>query len=48
MLKDYNQKRKLKDLRKKLMDEKIDLLRYKNLMFIMKSYGVYNEQKYFR
>ena len=48
MLKDYNYKRKLKDLRKKLMDERIDLLRYKNLVFIMKSYGIYNEDKHFR
>ena len=48
MLRDYNFKRKLKDLRKKLMDEKINVLRYKNLIYIMKSYGIYNENKYFR
>ena len=48
MLRDYNFKRKLKDLRKKLMDDKINLLREKNLTYIMKSYGIYNENKYFR
>ena len=48
MLKDYNYKRKLKDLRKKLMDERIDLLRYKNLVFITKSYGIYNGDNFFR
>ena len=48
MLRDYNFKRKLKDLRKKLMDEKINILRNKNLIYIMKSYGIYNENKYFR
>ena len=48
MLRDYNIKRKLKDLRKKLMDERISALRYKNLTYIMKSYGIYNEDKYFR
>ena len=48
MLKDYNFKRKLKDLRKKLMDERINFLRYKNLMYIMRSYGICNEEKYYR
>jgi len=43
MLRDYNLKRKLKDLRKKLMDEKISCLRNKNLVYIMKTYGIYNE-----
>ena len=45
MLRDYNLKRKLKDLRKKLMDEKISCLRNKNLIYIMKTYGIYNENK---
>ena len=45
MLRDYNLKRKLKDLRKKLMDEKISSLRNKNLVYIMKTYGIYNENK---
>ena len=45
MLRDYNLKRKLKDLRKKLMDEKISCLRNKNLVYIMKTYGIYNENK---
>ena len=35
-------------MRKKLMDDKINLLREKNLTYIMKSYGIYNENKYFR
>ena len=48
MLRDYNFKKKLKDLRKKLMDEKINLLREKNLEYIMKSYGIYNEEKSYR
>ena len=48
MLRDYNFKKKLKDLRKKLMDEKINLLREKNLEYIMKSYGIYNEDKSYR
>ena len=45
MLRDYNLKRKLKDLRKKLMDEKISSLRNKNLVYIMKTYGIYTENK---
>ena len=48
MLRDYNFKRKLKDIRKKLMDEKINILRDKNLTYIMKSYGIYNESKSYR
>ena len=48
MLRDYNFKRKLKNLRKKLMDERINILRYKNLTYIMKNYGIYNEDKFFR
>ena len=48
MLRDYNFKRKLKDIRKKLMDDKINLLRDKNLTYIMKSYGIYNESKSYR
>ena len=48
MLRDYNVKRKLKDLRKKLMDEKISTLRYKNLTYLMKTYGIYNEDKNIR
>ena len=48
MLRDYNFKRQLKNLRKQLMDERINILRYKNLQYIMKNYGIYNEDKYFR
>ena len=48
MLRDFNFKKKLKDLRKKLMDEKIEKLKYKNLVFIMKAYGIYRDDKYFR
>ena len=48
MLRDYNFKRKLKDIRKKLMDQKICILRDKNLTYIMKSYGIYNESKSYR
>ena len=48
MLRDYNFKKKLKDLRKKLMDQKINLLREKNLEYIMKNYGIYNEDKSYR
>ena len=47
-LRDYNFKRKLKDMRKQLMDNKINLLRDKNLTYIMKSYGIYNERKSYR
>ena len=43
MLRDFNYKKNLKDLRKKLMDEKIEKLKYKNLVFIMKAYGIYRE-----
>ena len=45
MLRDFNFKKNLKDLRKKLMDEKIEKLKYKNLVFIMKAYGIYREDK---
>ena len=48
MLRDYNFKRQLKDMRKQLMDNKINLLRDKNLTYIMKSYGIYNERKSYR
>ena len=48
MLRDFNFKKNLKDLRKKLMDEKIEKLKYKNLVFIMKAYGIYREDKNFR
>ena len=48
MLRDFYFKKNLKDLRKKLMDEKIEKLKYKNLVFVMKSYGIYREEKYFR
>ena len=48
MLRDFNFKKNLKDLRKKLMDEKIEKLKYKNLVFIMKTYGIYRENKYYR
>ena len=48
MLRDFNFKKNLKDLRKKLMDEKIEKLKYKNLVFIMKTYGIYQENKYYR
>ena len=48
MLRDFNFKKNLKDLRKKLMDEKIEKLKYKNLVFIMRTYGIYREDKYYR
>ena len=48
MLRDFYFKKNLKDLRKKLMDEKIEKLKHKNLVFVMKSYGIYREEKYFR
>ena len=48
MLRDFNFKKNLKDLRKKLMDEKIEKLKYKNLVFIMKTYGIYHEDKCYR
>ena len=48
MLRDFNFKKNLKDLRKKLMDEKIEKLKYKNLLFIMRAYGIYREDHYFR
>ena len=48
MLRDFNFKKNLKDLRKKLMDEKIEKLKYKNLVFIMKTYGIFREDKYYR
>ena len=48
MIRDFNFKKKLKDLRKKLMDEKIDNLKYKNIVCIMKAYGIYKEEKSYR
>ena len=48
MLRDFNFKKNLKDLRKKLMDEKIEKLKYKNLVFIMRTYGIYREDKNYR
>ena len=48
MLRDFNFKKNLKDLRKKLMDEKIEKLKYKNLVFIMRTYGIYREEKNYR
>ena len=48
MIRDFNFKKKLKDLRKKLMDEKIDNLKYKNIVCIMKSYGIFREDKSYR
>ena len=48
MIRDFNFKKKLKDLRKKLMDEKIETLKNKNLVFIMKAYGIYREDQFFR
>ena len=48
MLRDFNYKKKLKDLRKKLMDEKIENLKNKNLIFIMKAYGIYREEQFYR
>ena len=48
MLRDINLKKNLKDLRKKLMDEKIEKLNYKNLVFIMRAYGIYREDKNYR
>ena len=48
MIRDYNYKKKLKDFRKKLMDEKIENLKYKNIVCIMKAYGIYQEDKSYR
>ena len=48
MLRDFFFKKNLKDLRKKLMDEKIEKLKYKNLVFIMKAYGIYRGDKNYR
>ena len=48
MIRDFNYKKKLKDLRKKLMDEKIEKLKYKNIVCIMKAYGIYREDKSYR
>ena len=48
MIRDFNFKKKLKDLRKKLMDEKIEKLKYKNIVCIMRAYGIYNEDKSYR
>ena len=48
MIRDFNFKKKLKDLRKKLMDEKIENLKYKNIVCIMKAYGIFLEDKSYR
>ena len=48
MIRDFNFKKKLKDLRKKLMDEKIEKLKYKNIVCIMKAYGIFREDKSYR
>ena len=48
MIRDFNFKKNLKDLRKKLMDEKIEGLKYKNIVCIMKAYGIYREDKSYR
>ena len=48
MIRDFNFKKKLKDFRKKLMDEKIESLKYKNIVCIMKAYGIYREDKSYR
>ena len=48
MIRDFNFKKKLKDLRKKLMDEKIENLKYKNIVCIMKAYGIFREDKSYR
>ena len=48
MLRDFNFKKNLKDLRKKLMDEKIEKLKYKNIVCIMKAYGIYTDDKSYR
>ena len=48
MIRDFNFKKKLKDLRKKLMDEKIEKLKYKNIVCIMKAYGIYTDDKSYR
>ena len=48
MIRDFSFKKKLKDLRKKLMDEKIEKLKYKNIVCIMKAYGIFREDKSYR
>ena len=48
MFRDFNCRKKLKDLRKKLMDEKIDRLRYRNQVYIMRTYGIYRPENYSR
>ena len=48
MIRDFNFKKKLKDLRKKLMDEKIENLKYKNIVCIMRAYGIFHEDKSYR
>ena len=48
MIRDFNFKKKLKDIRKKLMDEKIENLKYKNIVCIMKAYGIFLEDKSYR
>ena len=45
MIRDFNFKKKLKDLRKKLMDEKIEKLKYKNIVCIMRAYGIITDDK---
>ena len=48
MFRDFNYRKKLKDLRKKLMDEKIERLRYRNQVYIMRTYGIYRAENYSR
>ena len=48
MFRDFNCRKKLKDLRKKLMDEKIEKLRYRNQVYIMRTYGIYRPENYSR
>ena len=48
MFRDFNCRKKLKDLRKKLMDEKIERLRYRNQVYIMRTYGIYRPENYSR
>ena len=48
MIRDFNFKKKLKDIRKRLMDEKIENLKYKNIVCIMKAYGIFREDKSYR
>ena len=48
MFRDFNCRKKLKDLRRKLMDEKIERLRYRNQVYIMRTYGIYRPENYSR